>query len=377
MTSKRGKLSVASVKTLAIALSAVTTLLSPVIVPATALAAATPPVTVSNPTGGTSNLTTSPITADLLVRPGETKSTTLQVKNNGNTALSIGVQVRTFKANGTNGQASVLTPSVSDPSLSYVRFSRTTFTAQPGVFTPIEMTISLPKEAELGYYYAVLFKPVLPTPTVTNTNKFTLSNAILVLVDTGSSNESRKLSISSFSASKKLYEYLPASFKINVRNEGNIYVAPRGVLTIARDSETAKPITTLDFNKPLGRVLPNSSRDFIQTWDDGFPKYVTKTLDGQPVPDKNGNLQKELKFNFAETDKFRIGKYHARLVMVYNDGQRDIPLYANVSFWVVPWKIILLVIGFILLQILFIVMALRYRKLYRKNRKYVAKNYEE
>jgi hypothetical protein len=32
---------------------------------------------------------------------------------------------------------------------------------------------------------------------------------------------------------------------------------------------------------------------------------------------------------------------------VYNDGQRDIPINGSVSFWVVPWKLILilLVIG--------------------------------
>lgn len=376
MTSKRGIHSIASVKALAIAFCAVSTLIAPLASPLTALAA-TPPVSVANPTGGTSNLTTSPITADLLIKPGETKTTTLQVKNNGDKALSIGVEVKTFKANGTNGQASILTPTITDPTLSYVRFSRTTFTAQPGVFTPIEMTISLPADAELGYYYAVLFKPVLPTPATISTNKFTLSNAILVLVDTGSANEARKLTIGNFGASKKLYEYLPATFKINVRNEGNIYVAPRGVLTISRSGESAQSIASLDFNKPLGRVLPASSRDFTVNWSDGFPKYVTKTINGQPVPGKDGKQQSELKFNFADTDKFRIGKYHARLVMVYNNGQRDIPLYANVSFWVIPWKIIFLLILFILLQILFVVIALRYRRLYRKNRKYTAKTYED
>jgi hypothetical protein len=44
----------------------------------------------------------------------------------------------------------------------------------------------------------------------------------------------------------------------------------------------------------------------------------------------------------------RFGHYTAHLVMVYDDGNRDVPLEAYVSFWVIPWR---LVIGLIIIAL--------------------------
>lgn len=318
---------------------------------------------------GTSDLTTSPISTDLMIKPGETKTTTLQVRNNGTQALSIAVELKQFKAKGNAGQATIVPAAAGDDSLTWVSFSQQTFIAQPGVFSSVDMTIAVPKTASLGYYYAVLFKPVLPKTAKTNTNTVTLSNAILVLVDTAAGNESRRLDIASFTASKKIYEYLPASFDLTVRNSGNIYLPPRGVINISRTSNFAKPLASLDINKAAGRVLPSSSRTFTATWNDGFPRYQNQTVDGQPVVDKKNQPVQKLQVKFADSDKFRFGKYYAQATLVYNDGTRDIPVYAEVSFWVIPWKIIIAVLLLIGLQVLIVVTALRYRRLYRKSKK--------
>ena len=361
-------------KVLAIAIATAVVVLSQLFLPGQVRAASASPKPAAN---GASNLTTSPITTDLLVKPGETRSTTLQIRNNGSTPISIGIQLKTFKANGSAGQASIINTPASDPSLSYVKFSKNIFTAEPGVFTPVEMTVSLPKDAELGYYYAVLFKPVLPSNAPVNTNTYTLSNAILVLVDSDSANEQRKLAIAGFSASKKVYEYLPASFDVKVRNDGNIYVPPRGVIFIGRDEAVTKPIASLELNKASGRVLPNSTRDYTLSWNDGFPRYEAQTVAGQPVLDKKNQPVMHLQYRFSDSDKFRYGKYYGRLALVYNNGQRDVPLYAVVSFWVIPWKLILIVLAVVLLQVLFVYALLRYRRLYRRSRVYSAKHHEE
>jgi hypothetical protein len=316
-----------------------------------------------------SSLTTSPVTLNLNVQPGHSETSTLQVQNNGTKAISVGVVVRSFKAQGTSGQAAIEAPSSSDPSLSWVHFSQSTFTAQPGVWTSIKMTITLPPTANLGYYYAILFKPILPVNTTTDTNTVTLSNAILALVDTGSSNEVRQLQVSSFTSSKKLYEYLPATFSIEVHNSGNIFVPPQGELYISKSSSFHSILATLDINKSAGHVLPDSSRIFTAQWSDGFPQYDPVLIAGQPVFKKNGQPVEKLNWNFANVSKLRFGKYYARLALVYNNGQRDIPIYATVSFWVIPWKLLSIVLIILLLPIILIVIAFRYRRMYKKSRK--------
>ncbi|MBA3757574.1 hypothetical protein H0X09_01800, partial [Candidatus Saccharibacteria bacterium] len=47
----------------------------------------------------------------------------------------------------------------------------------------------------------------------------------------------------------------------------------------------------------------------------------------------------------GDVQKLRFGHYTADLVLVYNDGQRDVPVTASVSFWVVPWRLLGVIFG--------------------------------
>jgi hypothetical protein len=326
------------------------------------------PGSVAAATSPSSNITTSPITLDVTVKPGQTVTSTLQMENNSSRPVAISMELKTFKANGSSGQAVIETPSPNDPSPSWVHFSQNNFTAQPGVWTPVQMTISLPKDADLGYYYAVLFKPVLPTNGSKNTNSVTLSNAVLVLVDTGSTNEVRQLQVSSLTTNRSIYEYLPVNFSITVHNPGNIYLAPEGSLYISKNANFSHVLASLNINKPGGRVLPDSSRVFSLQWQDGFPVFQPKTIAGQPVLNKHNQPVEQLHWDFSNIDHLRFGKYYARMALVYNNGERDVPIYGVVSFWVIPWKLILIVLFIILVQIALVITVLRYRHMYRKSR---------
>ncbi|MBI2439487.1 MAG: hypothetical protein HYV45_02715, partial [Candidatus Moranbacteria bacterium] len=56
-----------------------------------------------------------------------------------------------------------------------------------------------------------------------------------------------------------------------------------------------------------------------------------------------------LKWDWNDASKLRFGKYQAKLLLIYDDGTRDIPIEGMVSFWVVPWRIIFGFIGILLL----------------------------
>ena len=71
--------------------------------------------------------------------------------------------------------------------------------------------------------------------------------------------------------------------------------------------------------------------------------------DGKAVIDDNGNAVYDVKWDFSKADKFRFGKYTAHALVVYDNGERDIPLEAKVSFWVLPWKLMAIALVLVLL----------------------------
>jgi predicted lactoylglutathione lyase len=294
------------------------------------------------------SLTTSPVSANLSAVPGSSVSTDLQVQNNGPKAVNILVKLRKFKAEGDTGQPQILPATDQDESTTWVHFSRTDFVAEPGAWNTVKMTIDLPQSAAYGYYYAVLFSPNQQPDNATTTYSIKGANAVLVLLDAHTAGEKKELNVASYSASKKVFQYLPVDFSMSIKNIGNIYTAPGGEIFISR-TKNGSPLATLQINAGQGNILPGTNRSFNLSWDDGFPSYQIKRVNGQVVSDKNGKPVRQLKWDFSKITKLRIGKYYARLVLVYNNGVQDVPISGSVSFWVIPWLFII---------ILFVVLAI-------------------
>jgi hypothetical protein len=318
------------------------------------------------------SLTTSPVYTVLTAKPGTSVSSTIQVMNNTSTPLNITMQVQTFRNGGTGGQAQIITPGAGQGFIKWVTFSQNSFTAQPGVWTPVQMTIDVPTYAGLGYYFAILVKPSTTIAGGNHTNTLKSSNAVLVLLNAQTNNEQLKIALTSFTSAKHIYEYLPAEFNVSVYNNGNIFLAPYGNIFISKTSNFSKIIDVLPVNAEQGNVLPGATRIYTSTWSDGFPVFVPKTLGGQPVTDSSGKKIYQLQYNFSQNSKFRFGKYYAKVVLVYNNGTRDVPQTAIVSFWVIPWKIIILLIIFIAIIVGTIYLLIRLSRKVKKQTKWQA-----
>ncbi|MDL2363063.1 MAG: hypothetical protein QFB86_01625 [Patescibacteria group bacterium] len=283
------------------------------------------------------NVITSPLPIKINTSPGKTIETELRIKNQGTLAEGIKVGLMKFKGNSKTGKADLLDLSKQDQYASWVHFTPNQFLAQPGVWNTVKMRIDVPETASLGYYLAVTFSPA-SVPGGRNVTTLKGSAATLVLLDVKGANEKRVISIDDFTANHKVYEYLPATFDVKVKNSGNIYIAPAGNIFITKGS---KHVDTLDFNLIGGSVLPNSTRSFAVPWKNGFPSFHDRLVNGKPVADKKGFYVQDLKYNFGDANKFRFGKYTAKLLVAYDDGQRDVPLESTVTFWVIPWKLML------------------------------------
>lgn len=319
----------------------------------TASEAAIPTVAVSTPTptpipppNNPINLTLSPVFIQLETNPGEAQSTEIKLRNNGVEDETLRVSFATFSFNEATQEIN-LNNQVDERYLQWLSVDKPLFTIKPSEWETITATFSPPADASLSYYYAIVFNRAAEPDT--GTTKISGAPAVLVLTTVVSPLAKRELQLDSFTVPKVWVEFLPQQFLLKIRNTGNVHLPPTGNIFI--DSSNQKDIAVLSINPANSLILPNSSRDFTVTWDDGFPKYETKTENGQPVLNENGETTQTLTWNFSEADRFRIGKYTAHLLLVYDNGERDVPIESFVSFWVIPWRITL---AFIVVTLFFL-----------------------
>jgi hypothetical protein len=270
------------------------------------------------------NIEISPLPIQLSAKPGTTVSADLRVRNSGSLPETLKASIKTFSAEGADGHVVLHDPGPNDEVTKWVSFSKQTFIAPPGLWQTIKMTVSVPSSAAFGYYYGVQFE--LANPPKPQPGKANLQGAVVifVLLNAEAPGATRKIEVTSFSADHQTYEFLPASFSVKLHNNGNLHASAHGNIFIKRGG---KQVASLPVNATEGLVLPGSNRGFSSSWSDGFPVYVQVTdASGAPVKDAKGNIKKKLSWNFSQVSKLRFGHYKAELVLIYNDGQRDIPI---------------------------------------------------
>ena len=299
------------------------------------------------------NLITSPLPIDLSTKPGTTVSTDLRIKQSDGAPEELQVSLLKFGAYGDQGKPELLDRGPGDDYFDWVKFDKTHFTAPSDVWQTIHMTINVPKDAANGYYYAVTFTRVGDAVRQTGeTNAVAGGTAILVLLNAEVPNQKRTLDLTTFTANHKFYEFLPASFNIKFHNTGNIHLVPDGDVFITKGNSQ---VATLDINAEQGNILPNSYRIFTTDWEDSWPHFAPVVKDNKDVLNKKGAIEEHIVFAngapnaSAVVPHFRIGKYTAHLLAVYDNGSRDVPIEATLTFWVIPWRFLLVVLAVALL----------------------------
>jgi len=280
------------------------------------------------------NLITSPLPLNLKARPGESVTAELRVKNNNPTTDRLKVELFKFSADN-NGEVQLEERGPGDDYFDWVTLTPREFDAEPGEWERVTMTIDLPDDAAFGYYYAVSFSRAGERIDTSKTATLEGQVVTFALLEADVPGAKRELIVDGYGADKSTYEFLPANFSIKVKNPGNVHLVPKGNIFIKRGSKT---VSTLTINESSGNVLPNSSRSFTAKWTEGFPVYQVDTEAGNG---ENGVPKRSLKWDFSKVPDLRVGKYTAKLVLVYDDGRRDIPIEGEVSFWVIPWRLLI------------------------------------
>lgn len=298
------------------------------------------------------DITISPAIIELSNVPGTVIQSRFRIRNNLDTQQNLRLSVAKLSTNGTNDSIQPLQGEQGDDFLKWISFDQASISARPKEWSDVRFTIAVPKTAAFGYYYAIRITQIPPNaPTNTVSTKIVGEVLLPVLLDVQHDGAVAQAEITKFAPVSFINEYLPVEFTTRIKNTGNIHIKPRGNIFIHTGGE--KDASVLDVNQSSGIILPGSSRNFQSEWNDGFFVQEPILQDGVAKVDKNNHPLTALTIYWNKLTSFRIGKYTASIIVVYDNGKRDVALEANTSFWVFPYKIIGgVMLGIILLAVI-------------------------
>ena len=286
---------------------------------------------VTNNTETGQALEISPPVVNLVADPGQTVNTKIWLRNISGGTLVVSNQVNDFLAGGEDGTPKLLLDDTETSPYSIKLWtsplSEVTLTKSQLKSLPI--TIKVPANASPGGYCGVIrFTGRAPTLTGTGVSLSASLGSLIMLKVHGTAKE--KLSLVEFGVSQNgkngtIFEETPITFFQRLKNEGNIHEQPTGLITIT--DMFGKKVANVNVNDNPHSILPNSIRRFEEPLD--------KATIG---------------------DKMLFGKYTADLKVTYGDN-KDV-LTKSPTFWIIPYKLIgiliVLIIAVITILVFFI-----------------------
>ena len=273
-----------------------------------------PLVSAQQPSG--QGLEISPPLIERSVDPGKSLTLEIQLRNITKSTLATSGSIEDFVAQGEEGQAKLLLDEDAEPSPFTLRpwvSSITRLTLGPGELKTTKVTIDVPKDASPGGHYGVIrFSGVPPELEGTGVS-LSASIGTLVLLNV-SGDVVKKASIEELYSTqnnekKGFFEKGPVTLGIRIKNEGSVHIKPTGTLRVT--DTFGREVEVLSINPLGGNILPASIRKFEQT------------------------MEKSTAF----------GRYTVKADVQY-DGKA---LNQTVTFWVIPYKTIAIVLGVLLL----------------------------
>jgi len=271
---------------------------------------------------------------ELWLDPGEKYTRELYITNRIGETMDFKVEIEDFKGSRDPKEAVILLGEEKGPySLKdYLTPEITEFTLSHGQRMILPVEISIPPDAEPGGLYGSILVSAHPILTPAEVEELKakgqiklvsrLSSLFFIRVK-GEAKEDGLLK--DFKIEKKYYEKGPIPFQILFENNGNVHLAPYGVIEIY--NILGKKVDEIELDTWF--ALPDSLRLREVKWERGL----------------------------------LFGKYTA--LTSINRGYQDIIDQKAVEFWVIPWKIILagiLAIGLIVWFLIWIAGHFEIRK---------------
>jgi len=298
-------------------------------------------------------LTLAPTRLDISGDPGQILSGKLEIYNEQDREITFYVSAQNFEARGETGSPFFL-PETDKGLASWINTAESIVVGpKERVEFPYEITI--PQDTSGGGYFAAIFFATSPA-TPEESGQVTIGSKVGTLVFLNVSGDAPEgAGIIEFGAKDgKLFSYLPITLYYRFSNDGARKVMPLGAIEI--NNMFGNKAAVLDANASQGNVLPGSVRRFEIVWselnEDSVSSKDKDTNKNTPVV-KEGEKIGFFQAVKIQKENFAIGKYTANLDLDYSNGDKK-TASSQTSFWVIPWQLLTLVIGALIIAIVII-----------------------
>lgn len=298
------------------------------------------------------SLTLSPVFLNLTAYTGKTVKSTIKLTNNNTFAERYKLSVIKFQPDAKGETIVPIQDTAGDETLGWIQIAEPEVVIQGKSSKVVAFSVKVPEYAFLGYYFGISVQRAKEQFARTDTTKIVGQAIMPIMLDVvrggdsgplfvdSDTNVYKRAMLESFTTSSWWYEYLPAEFEIQFKNTGKVHLAPFGNIIIQQGDVD---LGTVQVNESGNNTLPGITRTYKVEWNDGFIVREPVKKGSDFVMDKNGNKTYHTVVKWDSLTKMRMGKYTAKAIVVYNNGRNDVPLEALVSFWIIPWKIILVI----------------------------------
>lgn len=292
----------------------------------------------------------SPPVIELEAGPGSFIERTIEINNETSEERIYSIGVKKFEMIGEEGKQKFI-PVAEDNDFdltSWIKYNDNKIIIPPKSARKFKFTVNVPSKADPGGHYASIYF---------NTGKANLSengnsavgveaqiNSLILLRVSGNIVEKAEVESLEMEGGKTLLYRLPAKFVLRLKNSGNVHIRPKGNIEIK--NLFGKKVGLVDANIIKSRVLPDSIRKIESQWGSDW--------ENQPET-WAANFIQELKYEY---NNFALGKYTAKLDMVYGKGNGNL-LTREIYFWVFPWKIIVVVLALAIISLLILIKSIK------------------
>jgi hypothetical protein len=299
-------------------------------------------------------LTLTPARFEVSGNPGDVLEEEILLINEGNNTEVFYSSFSNFEAQGDSG-----TPAFVEPKDDLGTWMNTPASVSllPGEQKIVPFKISIPKSAEPGGHFAVVFWGNTPPGGGKSGVSVGAKTGVLVLLSVaGDVAEAGGLLDFGTKGQKFFYKTLPISFEYRFKNDGGDRIKPEGQIVI--HDTIYLPADRLNGNPVEGNILPGSTRKFNVDW-------VRYERPFDYVPPANF-FKKFFSEALYEWKNFAVGFYFANLNLTY--GTHGQHAEKTKIFFVFPWELLV-----VLLCLFFLVFFGGKRLIRRYNRWIIAK----
>ncbi|KKQ46507.1 MAG: hypothetical protein US65_C0037G0009 [Candidatus Yanofskybacteria bacterium GW2011_GWC2_37_9] len=298
-----------------------------------------------------SALTLSPIRFEISGNPGDTLQQEITLINETNRAETYSVSYSNFEAQGESGDPAFVAPK--DGLGTWIRIESNSIAIPARQQKIIPFTINIPKDADPGGHFAVIFWGTSGGDTSSGVSIGAKTGVLVLLSVNGDVKENAGLLSFNTVGKQFWYSTLPVSFEYRFKNDGGDRIKPQGKIII--HNTVFFPTEYLNANRVEGNILPASTRKFKVDWInyERSKEYVAPT----------GFFAKFWSDVSYQWKNFAVGFYTARLNVAY--GASGEHAKGTAFLFVFPWQLVLVML------VVFIVVFWGGKKVIKRYNKFI------